>query len=363
MSFHLINFRRGAIKLSANYKSFALLPTELICFFSALPYNQTYNQTYHNAKTQPMLTKLLTAPFKLFAPLKKFGYRMFFSTGVGIAVLFIAFSLLLDKQSIAVFLAAIGAGLGALIISLTLPKLLVSADVERQKQLASEMQKMLKDKAKLVIELERVKSQQLQFQQIQAVMKLTLLEVDMSLTDFKQVDLGEREKTLGGKTNTQYIGVLRKKAKAMLGLDLARIQVQQIGKELLVDKLHAQYQGVSANTEEWLFRQLQIHENNLVMPNRININVDSKALMHASDEHREDLNHRINNGIELKAFDQAIAKMGEQWLKLMFAPMGLTVRVAKINDEDGILLLDYIKSTQLHLEHAQQLLEANNLEN
>lgn len=310
-------------------------------------------------KTQHMLTKLLTAPFKLFAPLKKFGYRMFFATGVGIAVLFIAFSLLLDKQSVAVLLAAIGAGLGALIISLTLPKLLVSADLERQKQLASEMQKVLKNKAKLVIELERIKSQQMQFQQIQAVLKLTLLEVDLSLTDFKQEDLGEREKTLGGKTSTQYIGVIRKKAKAMLGLDLAHIRVQQIGKELLVDKLRAQYQGVSANTEEWLFRQLQIHENNLVMPNRININLDSNELMHASDAHREDLNQRINNGVELKAFDHAIEKMGEQWLKLMFAPMGLTVRVAQINEEDSVLLLDYIKSTQLHLEQAQHLLEEN----
>ena len=310
-----------------------------------------------------MLTKLITAPFKLFAPLKRFGYRLFFAAGVGIAVLFIAWSLLLDKQSIAVFLAAIGAGLGALIISLTLPKWLLAADGERQKQLTSELQKTMLDKAKLVIELERVKSQQLQMQQIQSVIKLTLLEVEVSLTDFKQEDLGEREKTLGGKTNTQYVGVLRKKAKVMLGLDLAHIRVQHAGKELLVDNLHAQYQGITGNTDEWLFRQLQIHENNLVMPNRINVNVDSVELMHASDAHREDLNQRINNGVELKAFDQTIAKMGEQWLKLMFAPMGLSVRITHLPQEDSILLLDYIKSTQLHLDHAQQLLETNVAEN
>ncbi|MGB4812226.1 MAG: hypothetical protein WBP13_07060 [Methylophilaceae bacterium] len=305
------------------------------------------------------MLKLLAAPFRLFAPLKKFGYRLFFALGVGIAVLFIAWSLLLDKQSIAVFLAAIGAGLGALIISLTLPKWLLAADGDRQKQLALELQKTMQDKAKLVIELERVKSQQLQMQQIQTVMKLTLLEVDVSLTDFKQADLGEREKTLGGKTNTQYIGVLRKKAKVMLGLDLAQIRVQQMGKELLVDSLHAAYQGMSGNSDEWLFRQLQVHENNLVMPNRVNVNVDSNALMHASDLHRDDLNQRINNGVELKAFDQTIEKMGEQWLKLMFAPMGLTVRLASIDQENSILLLDHIKSTQLNLDHAQKLLEGN----
>ncbi|GEM_PF-1069594 len=333
--------------------------TDLICFFLALPYNQSYK----NEMTQFTMLKLLTAPFKLFAPLKKFGYRIFFAAGVGIAVLFIAWSLLLDKHSIAVFLAAIGAGLGTLIISLTLPKWLLAADGERQKQLALELQKTMQDKAKLVIELERVKSQQLQMQQIQSVMKLTLLEVDVSLTDFKQEDLGEREKTLGGKTNTQYIGVLRKKAKVMLGLDLAHIRVQKVGKELLVDNLHAQYQGITGNSDEWLFRQLQVHENNLVMPNRINVNVDSIELMHASDNHRDDLNQRINNGIELKAFDQTIAKMGEQWLKLMFAPMGLSVRVAQVDQEDSVLLLDYIKSTQLHLDHAQQLLETNVAEN
>ena len=309
------------------------------------------------------MLKLITAPFKLFAPLKKFGYRLFFAVGVGIAVLFIAWSLLLDKQSIAVFLAAIGAGLGALIISLTLPKWLLAADGERQKQLSLELQKAMQDKAKLVIELERVKSQQLQMQQIQTVMKLTLLEVEVSLTDFKQDDLGEREKTLGGKTHTQYIGVLRKKAKVMLGLDLAHLRVQQAGRELLVDNLRAQFQGMAANTDEWLFRQLQVHENNLVMPNRINVNIDSVELMHACDMHREDLNQRINNGVELKAFDQTIEKMGEQWLKLMFAPMGLTVRITHLPQEDSIGLLDYIKSTQLHLDHAQKLLETTVAEN
>ena len=307
-----------------------------------------------------MLTKLLIAPFKLFAPLKKLGYRMLFAVGVGVAVLFVAWSLLLDKQSIAVFLAAIGAGLGALIMSLALPKLLVGADGARQKQLEFDMQKALKDKAKMAAELERVKSQQLQLQQINAVMKLTLLEVDVSLTDFKQTDLGSREKTLGGKTSTQYVGVLRKKAKAMLGLDLAKIQVQQVGKELLVEQLYAQYQGVSTDSEEWLFRQLQVHEDNLLFPNRINISLEGADLLQASDAHREDLNARIQNGLELKAFDQAIEKMGEQWLKVMFVPMGLQVRVGAVNADKSMRLQDFLRQQQLEVDTAMRLLENQN---
>jgi hypothetical protein len=301
-----------------------------------------------------MLTKLLTAPFKLFSPLKQFGYRLFFAIGAGVAVLFIGWSLLLDKQVMAVLLASLGTGLGVLIMSLTLPKLFVAADSARQRQLELDMQRALKERSKLVGELERIKSQQLQLQQIKSVMKLTLLEVDVALTDFKQDDLGEHEKTLGGKTHTQYIGVLRKKVNAMLGIDLNQVQVKPLGKVLLVSDLHAQYHGVSADSEEWLFRQLQVHEDNVVFPNKIHINTESKELMQATDQHREDLNGRIRQGIALKAFDQAIEKMAEQWLKLVFAPMGFQVQLGEV--VEGISLLDFLKQTQLHLEHAEQLL-------
>lgn len=308
-----------------------------------------------------MLTKLLTAPFKLFSPLKQYGYRLFFAIGAGVAVLFIAFSLLLDKHVVAVMLAAIGAGLGVLIMSLSLPKLFVAADGARQKQLELDMQRALKEQSKLLSELERIKSQQLQLQQIHSVMKLTLLEVDLTLTDFKQMDLGERGKALGGKTSTQYVGVLRKKVNAMLGIDLSKVLVKQVGKTLFVGHLHAQYQGVSADSEEWLFRQLQMHEDNVLFPNKINISLDGMPLMQAGDQHREDLNARIKNGVELKAFDQAIEKMAEQWMKLVFAPMGFAVQLADL--DDGILLMDFLKQTQLHLEHAEQLLEAHALAN
>lgn len=301
-----------------------------------------------------MLTKLLIAPFKLFSPLKKYGYRLFFAIGAGVVVLFVGWSMLLDRQVMAVLMASLGTGMGALVMSMTLPKLFVSADSARQKQLELDMQCALKERSKLLGELERIKSQQLQLQQIKSVMKLTLLEVDVTLTDFKQADLGERDKTLGGKTNTQYVGVLRKKVNAMLGIDLAKVQVKPLGKVLLVSDLHAQYHGVSADSEEWLFRQLQVHEDNVVFPNKIHVNLEGKALMHAGDQHREDLNARISQCVELRAFDQVIEKMAEQLLKLVFAPMGYQVQLAVI--EDGSSLLDFLKQTQLHLEHAENLL-------
>ena len=304
-----------------------------------------------------MLTKLLTAPFKLFSPLKQYGYRLFFAIGAGVAVLLIGWSLLLDKQVMAVMLAALGAGLGVLIMSLTLPKLFVAADGARQKQLELDMQRALKERAKLLGELERVRSQQLQLQQVHAVMKLTLLEVAVTLTDFKQADLGAREKAMGGKTSTQYVGVLRKNVNAMLGIDLSRVQVKQAGKTLWVNGLHAQYHGVSAGTEEWLFRQLQVHEDNVLFPNRIHINLEGQALMQAGDQQREELNARIAQGVELKAFDQAIGKMAEQWLTLVFAPMGFQVQIGPM--ADGIALLDFLKQMQLHLAHAEQLLETH----
>jgi len=306
-----------------------------------------------------MPLRLLSAPLRLFAPLKRIGYKLLFAVGVGVAVLFIAFGLLVDVKSLSVLLAAIGAALGALIVGLAVPKLLVAAGTQREKQLEQDLQQALAQRSQLVGEIERLKSQQLQFQHVQTVLKLTLLEVDAHITDFKEEDLGAVERTLGGSENHRYVGVLRKKVKVMLGMDLARLRVKVTeGATLVIDGLHAEFQGVREDEDQWLLRQIHVQEDNLLLSNKTRVATDDLRLLDAASRHQNDLDARLRTGVELRNFDAALERLGEQWLRAMLAPMGLNVRLGALPDGESVPFLDYLQQRvgQLHLEQA--LLEA-----
>jgi hypothetical protein len=303
-----------------------------------------------------MPLRLLSAPLRLFAPLKRIGYKLLFAVGVGVAVLFIAFSLLVDVKSLSVLLAAIGAALGALIVGLAVPKLLVAAGTQREKQLEHDLQQALAQRSQLVGEIERLKSQQLQFQHVQTVLKLTLLEVDAHITDFKEEDLGAVERTLGGSENHRYVGVLRKKVKVMLGMDLARLRVKVTeGSTLVIDGLHAEFQGVREDEDQWLMRQIHVQEDNLLLSNKTRVATDDLRLLDAASRHQNDLDARLRTGVELRSFDAALERLGEQWLRAMLAPMGLSVRLGPLPAQESVPFLDYLQQRvgQLHLEQAR----------
>lgn len=304
------------------------------------------------------MLKLLRAPLALFAPLKRVGYGLLFALGAGVAVLFIAVSLLVDVRSLAVLLAALGAALGALIIGLAAPKLLVAVGSQREQQLAANLQQALAQRAQVAAELERVRAQQLQVQQVQQVLKLTLLEVDATLTDYKAAELGQRDRAMGGSEAHTYVGVLRKHAKVMLGIDLAALRVLQEPGALVVDGLRAQYQGVRESRDEWLLRQVQVQQDNVMLSNKTLVLRDDPRLLDASTAHAGELDERLRNGVELRAFDAALERLGDQWLRALLAPLGLQLRFAVLPSGQGEAFVDFLSARLSGLQSQQQRLLA-----
>jgi hypothetical protein len=278
-------------------------------------------------------------PFKVFAPLKRVAYGVLIAAGVAIAVLFVGVSFLVDVKGLAVMLAAIGAALGALIISLALPKLLVASSTKHDKELAN----ALRQSTQLQLEIERLNAQQLKVQQVQAVLKLTMLEVDTVLTDYKTESLGTVEKAMGGTESHQYVGVLRKRVKAMLGFDLAKLRVRLRGKELLVDGLHAEFQGVRENHDEWLMRQVHARQDNVVMRDKTVVITEDMRLLDLTAKHQKELESRLVNGLEFKAYEGALQRMGQEWLRLSLAPLDITPVFAAIGPDEGAqTLVDFL---------------------
>jgi hypothetical protein len=286
-------------------------------------------------------------PFKFFAPLKRVAYGVLIAAGVAIAVLFVALSFLVDVKGLAVMLAAIGAALGALIVSLALPKLLVASSTKHDKELAN----ALRQSTQLQLEIERLNAQQLKVQQVQAVLKLTMLEVDTVLTDYKTESLGTVEKAMGGTESHQYVGVLRKRVKAMLGFDLAKLRVRLRGKELLVDGLHAEFQGVRENHDEWLLRQVHARQDNVVMRDKTVVITEDMRLLDLTAKHQKELESRLVNGLEFKAYEGALQRMGQEWLRLSLAPLDITPVFAQVGPDEGAqTLVDFLAGQSKQIE-------------
>ncbi len=298
--------------------------------------------------------------FSLFAPLKRIGTGLLLGAGSAVAALFIAFALLIDAQTLAVFLAALGTGLGVLIISLAAPKWFIAADKERQKQLEQQLEAALKAQSVSAAELERIKSQKLQISHIQTALKVTLLEIDTVLTDFKRQSLGSRDKTLGGVENMEYIGVLRKKTKVMLGIDLRKLHIEQIDNSLRISGLQAQYQGVRQNDDEWLFNQVQIQEDNILLSNKVRVSVDHQLLLPARDEHQKELQTRLESGAEFQVYDLALRKMAEQWLRVLLVPLGYPLTFSETANPQAALLVDYLDAKLLSLDASTHRIELPN---
>ena len=300
----------------------------------------------------------LGAPLKLLAPLKRIGYRLLFAVGVGVAVLFIAFSLLVDVRSLSVLLAAIGAALGALIVGLSLPKLLVAAGTQREKQMEQDLKVALAQRTQLAADIERLKAQQMQFQQVQSVLKLTLAG---SGRDAHRLQ-GRGPRQRGAPSGWYRRAPLHRRAaqegQGDAGHRPGRLRVKAEGHTLLIDGLHAEFQGVREDQENWLLRQIQVREDNLVLSNKTVVVHDDNRLLDASTRQQADLDARLREGVELQAFDAALEKLGEQWLRAMVMPMGLQVRMAPLADSDSTPFLNYLQSRVSTLHHEQQRLEA-----
>jgi hypothetical protein len=293
-------------------------------------------------------------PFKMFAPLKRVAYGALIAAGVGIAVLFVALGFLVDIKALAVLLAALGAALGALIVSLALPKLFMASSLKHDQALANALAKQ----AQLQLEIERLNAQQLRVQQVQGVLKLTMLEVDAVLTDYKTESLGTVEKTMGGAESHQYVGVLRKRVKAMLGFDLVKLRVQQRGKELLVDGLQAEFQGVREDHDEWLLRQVHARQDNMVMRDKTIVLNEDARLLALSAKHQKELDTRLANGAEFKPYEGALQRMGQEWLRLSLAPLGLTPVFTQLNaNEPAHTLVDFLAGQHTQLEGQKSQLQ------
>lgn len=199
----------------------------------------------------------------------------------------------------------------------------------------------------------RLMHQRIDINSFAPVLKLGLMEVDMSIKDVKAVWMDDFDS--GGMfskpTRSKYVGVLERSFKATYGVDLMKLRIHDDGDCLRVAGIAPESIGLKDDSMRWLVRQTQkyrLKATSLVKNGSVPScdhdtgwgdgetyfqidasapfegRMDLNATATVAEEQTAELQKRINNGIgqEFKLVNDYIQKTAQGFISLLLAPVG-----------------------------------------
>ena len=283
-----------------------------------------------------------------------------------------------------VITASIGCCCGASIITLCIPKItMIQFHGEKEKMLQRELEiqslqeevkkvaNLEDEKEHLLSEIERHKRMRVDVNSYRNVLKLGLTELDIDTYDFKTETLNESKQNLiGNVTRTEYIGVMNHKFKALFGVNLRELQFIDVDEDILqISGLKSEFQGMKhdgKNSHPWVLTEIRSHKFcnmgsklpdtiKVISSNKAN-NSTSEMLKHAQKQEEEFLD-RVSNGLELQGLQDHIIKMAQEFLRIIFDPLGKKLQFVEFEVVEGKGFIEYLEDRNLEINKQLQCLE------
>lgn len=179
-------------------------------------------------------------------------------------------------------------------------------------------------------EIERLRAQRINVDQVKAILKLALIEAEETFTDYEKSTLSDTEGAfLPTKESVEYLGVMRVSYTQRLGVDLEKLRFQVMpGREIAVAGLGTteiigihSLKPVPLHTELRRRRTLPI----LGESSEILANDPGQQLHRKATEQTARVLEAIQNSITSRAIDAAIERLALSFLQSCFAPAGYRV--------------------------------------
>ncbi|MFM2398638.1 MAG: hypothetical protein RL341_795, partial [Pseudomonadota bacterium] len=117
-------------------------------------------------------------------------------------------------------------------------------------------------------------------------------------------------------------------------------------------------QGVRESADQWLLRQVQARQDNVVMSNKTVVLADDIRLLDLTAKHQGELETRLRNGVEFKAYEGALQRMGQEWLRLMLAPLNVSPVFEKLPEGSASQsLVDFLAGQSRQIEGQRSALQ------
>lgn len=342
--------------------------------------------------------KYITSRFSLLLRgIQRFIAALGLFVSVALAGASVAGSFFVPTKSLGVLLAAVGCFAAGWIFAVFLRKTVGCGSKESDATMdlntaRSEISRLEKANTELHTENERLAKQRIDINTFEPILKLGLMEADMSIKDVKLAWVPkdfEDEGTFSSATGSQYVGVLEKSFKATYGIDLAKLRVHDDGNHIRVLGISHSVLGFKDFKSTWLLRQLQkyklkatdetsgmltladdktgfkvgdkYYEIDREKPFEGKVDLNLMALF--CEEQEKKLDERIYNGRgeEFHLANVYIKKMAEGFVRGLLAPTKKQIDFvspppARIeNDADWLTLWDYAKSYNRQIDMPVQI--------
>ena len=297
----------------------------------------------------------------LFLGIRKFGVSLGLFLAVALAGGSVAASFFVPTKALGVFLSAVGCFAAGWVFAVFLSRSVQLGASERETNESLRAQLADKTEANARLENEiaglrsenrRLERQRIDINAVRPVLKLGLMEAEMSIKDVKIAWMNDFDEggLFSSATRSQYVGVLQRSFKATYGVDLSKLRVREDGDCLRVAGISAESLGFKDDETEWLVRQTQkytLKETSetaggpMPVPNpatgfksgdkyyeidkqsSFEGSIDLNATAEASGRQERELRTRLNKGIgeEFRNMNGYIREMAQGFIGVLLAPV------------------------------------------
>jgi hypothetical protein len=240
-------------------------------------------------------------------------------------------------RNLAVSIAIVGTFFGTVLLSLSLSKVIRSLAAQETRR--TESQSALKGRLKqserrrdaaeaelsnAAEEIARLERMQVNVTAFQPILKLGLLEVETSITDFqRRVITGERDQGwFRNGSRKVYQGALQIPVKAHLGVDLQKVRVrEEEGNQLVLSGLTMISMTDTAEGARWLLDEIRteyVKDEQIVQFKSDTRDPRSKDF---SRDQELQVRARLKEGQDFKVFESGLVRTAEQLLRVLLAPL------------------------------------------
>jgi hypothetical protein len=198
------------------------------------------------------------------------------------------------------------------------------------------------DKARLEAEKERLERMSIQIDSAAPILKLGLIEVKMSTSDFVRESLDFVE-TLEGippfrkkvEEEDEYVGLQQVTLRANLGIDLKQVKVAEYDGKLFVSGIKSESHGISHRETKWLQKEIRIKRFVDGKYESTRIANNDPRLTDLLLKQERGLDKRLNQGLEFAQHDDAIRRIAEGYIRLLLSPTGKDIEFPPPGNESG----------------------------
>jgi hypothetical protein len=275
----------------------------------------------------------------------------------------------ITSKDLAVAVAVAGTFIGTTLLSMFVPKALYTVK-QRELQKAAEdskaKQKLIDEQRKHVEtarrladaerEITRLEGMRINLDAFRSVMKLGLLEVDMSVTDVVKHRLGTADPTMLRKERHEvYVGALKIPIRAQLGINMGEVRLREDASgRLIVSNIVPSHVIDTCAGAEWQLDEVRteyIKDGRVV---EIHGHANDPRNKEQSRIHENQIRDRLKRGEDFKCFEVGVIKAAEQALRTFLTPLGKEIVFSVAPSTDGV---DIIRFLNNHNEVIQRRIE------